>query len=70
MPETDSLAPAITAQFQALHRLIGNTPLRAVDVRYRGEPRRIYAKYESLSLTGSVILGFTAFSRSCVFCTR
>jgi hypothetical protein len=54
MPETDHLAPAITARFQALHRLVGNTPLLAVDVRYRGEPRRIYAKHESLSLTGSV----------------
>jgi cysteine synthase A len=33
---------------------VGNTPLLAVDVRYRGERRRIYAKHESLSLTGSV----------------
>lgn len=44
----------IRAQFEALHRLVGNTPLLAVDVLYRGEPRRIYAKHESLSLTGSV----------------
>ena len=42
------------AKFGALHRLIGNTPLLAVDVRYRGEPRRVFAKLESLSLTGSV----------------
>ena len=44
----------VLAQFAALHRLIGNTPLLAVDVRYRGVPRRIYAKHESLNLTGSV----------------
>jgi cysteine synthase len=37
-----------------LDRLIGNTPLIAIDVRYRGQARRIYAKLESLNLTGSV----------------
>ena len=42
------------AQFRALHRLVGNTPLLAIDVRYRGEFRRLFAKHESLSLTGSV----------------
>lgn len=41
-------------RLRSLHRLIGNTPLLAVDVRYRGEPRVIYAKHESLNLTGSI----------------
>jgi cysteine synthase A len=59
MPDTSPvtthvLDARIRAQFEALHRLVGNTPMLAVDVRYRGEPRRIYAKHESLSLTGSV----------------
>jgi cysteine synthase len=49
-----SLPEEVRARFQALHRLVGNTPMLAIDVRYRDEPRRIYAKYESLSLTGSV----------------
>jgi cysteine synthase A len=49
-----TIAPATSAQFQALHAVVGNTPLLAVDVRYRGERRRVYAKHESLSLTGSV----------------
>ena len=40
--------------FASLHRLVGNTPLLAIDIRYRGEPRTIYAKHESLSFTGSV----------------
>jgi cysteine synthase A len=44
----------VSERFQSLRRLVGNTPLLAIDVRYRGEARRIYAKYESLSLTGSV----------------
>ena len=54
MADITTVTPGITAQFHALHHLVGNTPLLAVDVRYRGQPRRIYAKHESLSLTGSV----------------
>lgn len=46
--------PEVAAQFQALHRLVGNTPMLAIDVRYRGHVRRVYAKHEALSLTGSV----------------
>ena len=42
------------ARFSALHRLVGNTPMLAVDIRYHGELRRIFAKHESLNLTGSV----------------
>jgi cysteine synthase A len=34
--------------------LVGNTPMLAVDVRYRGELRRVHAKHESLNLTGSI----------------
>lgn len=41
-------------QFRGLHRLIGNTPLLAIDLLYKGEPRVVYAKYESLNLTGSI----------------
>ena len=48
------MAQDIADRFKAFHRLVGNTPLLAVDVRYRGQARRVYAKYESLSLTGSV----------------
>jgi cysteine synthase A len=44
----------VTPRFRSLRRLIGNTPLLALDLRYRGEPRTIYAKYESLNLTGSI----------------
>jgi cysteine synthase A len=49
-----AIPPHVLARFTALHRLVGNTPLLAIDVRYRGEHRRIYAKHESLNLTGSV----------------
>ncbi|TAK15570.1 MAG: cysteine synthase family protein [Acidobacteria bacterium] len=37
-----------------LHRLIGNTPLLAIDFLYKGRPRVIYAKQESLNFTGSI----------------
>jgi cysteine synthase A len=48
-------APAPTTQRLAgLHRLIGNTPLLAIDFLYRGRPRVLYAKQESLNMTGSI----------------
>jgi cysteine synthase len=49
-----SARPGLSERFAGLHRLIGNTPLVAVDFLYRGEPRVIYAKQESLNLTGSI----------------
>ena len=51
---TGSLSATLHDRFAGLHRLIGNTPLLAVDIRYRGEPRTIFAKHESLNLTGSI----------------
>jgi cysteine synthase len=44
----------VDARFRSLRRLIGNTPLLVLDLDYRGERRTIYAKYESLNLTGSI----------------
>ncbi len=46
--------PERKARYDALHRLVGNTPMLAVDFRYRGSRRVIYAKQESLNLTGSI----------------
>ena len=53
---TDSVpfSPSLERQFDGLHRLVGNTPLLAIDVRDHGETRRIYAKHESLNHTGSI----------------
>jgi cysteine synthase A len=34
--------------------LIGNTPLLVLELRYRGARRKVFAKYESLNLTGSI----------------
>jgi cysteine synthase A len=41
-------------KFQGLSSLVGNTPLLAIDFRFRGAVRTIYAKAENLNMTGSV----------------
>ena len=40
--------------FRTLNRLVGYTPLLALDFRFRGRLRRIYAKAESFNMTGSI----------------
>jgi cysteine synthase A len=49
-----ALDPVIAARFNGLSHMIGNTPLLAIHVRYRGEPRVVYAKYEQVNMTGSI----------------
>ncbi len=39
---------------QGIRRLVGNTPLLAIDYQWRGHPRTVYAKSEQLNLTGSI----------------
>jgi cysteine synthase A len=46
--------PAIGNRFRALERLIGNTPLLAIDYEIGGRKRTIYAKTEQMNLTGSI----------------
>ncbi len=41
-------------RFRGLKNMVGNTPLIAIHLHYRGEPRTIYAKAENLNLTGSI----------------
>ena len=41
-------------RFRGLKNMVGNTPLLALHMLYRGEPRTIYAKAENLNLTGSI----------------
>ena len=38
----------------ALEAMAGNTPMLAIDLRWRGEERRIYAKAEMYNLSGSI----------------
>jgi cysteine synthase A len=46
--------PDIDFRLRGLSRLVGNTPLLAVDFKYRGDPRTLYAKAENLNMTGSI----------------
>jgi cysteine synthase len=48
------MTPEIAARLHGLHRLIGNTPLLAIDFKYRRRIGRVYAKSENLNMTGSV----------------
>ena len=54
MQKNTSSAPSTDEIFKGLRRLIGNTPLLAINFRYRGQGRVIYAKSEQISMTGSV----------------
>jgi cysteine synthase A len=54
MSETAAVNLAASQRFAALHRLVGNTPLLAIDFLYKHEPRVLYAKQESLNFTGSI----------------
>jgi cysteine synthase A len=49
-----SAPPDVSRQLRSLHRLVGNTPLLAIDCEVHGRRRTVYAKYESLNLTGSI----------------
>ena len=49
-----TLADVPTSKFQALTRLVGNTPLVTIHFRLEGKHRVLYAKSEYLNLTGSI----------------
>ncbi|HVP44350.1 MAG TPA: cysteine synthase family protein [Terriglobales bacterium] len=48
------LAPGVSERLRALGRLVGNTPLLAIEFRFRGRTRVLYAKSEHMNLTGSI----------------
>jgi len=54
MTDESTLDVPTRQRLRSLHRLIGNTPLLAIDFTYRGETRVLYAKQESLNFTGSI----------------
>jgi cysteine synthase A len=41
-------------RFRSLQYMIGNTPLLAIDFKYKGQARTIYAKAEYMNFTGSI----------------
>lgn len=52
--DTNTAVDARTERFKSLKNLIGNTPLLEIHFVYGGKRRRIYAKAESINLTGSI----------------
>jgi cysteine synthase len=50
-PRRDAL---YSERLRSLSLLVGNTPLLAIDFMFGGESRTIYAKLESMNMTGSV----------------
>jgi len=44
----------VDKQFSRLSVMIGNTPLLQIKLKYKGNPRTIYAKAENLNMTGSI----------------
>ncbi len=44
----------IERRIRGLKCLVGNTPMLAIDFRFRGRPSVIYAKAENLNMTGSI----------------
>jgi cysteine synthase A len=49
-----TLAPALSSRLRGLERMVGNTPLLAIEFTCRGKPRILYAKSEQLNMTGSI----------------
>jgi cysteine synthase A len=57
MAYPSSIDPAVgdaLDRLESLAPLVGNTPLAAIDFTFRGAPRTLYAKLESMNFTGSV----------------
>ena len=44
----------LSSRFKAMWRLIGNSPLLVIRLKYKGEERVIYAKVEQYNITGSI----------------
>lgn len=46
--------PHMETRFRNLKRLIGNTPMLAIRFAFDGQERTLFAKYESMNMTGSI----------------
>ena len=51
---TEAHTAAAPDRFSELKHMIGNTPPLEIRLRFRGEPRTVYAKAEHLNMTGSI----------------
>jgi cysteine synthase len=53
-PDCAPFDRALREKVQALSRMIGNTPLVGIELKFRGRATTVYAKYEPANLTGSI----------------
>lgn len=53
-PSREGLALDAGRRARELRHIVGNTPLLAIDCRFRGRARVVYAKAEHLNMTGSI----------------
>jgi cysteine synthase A len=49
-----TMEQSLSNRFKGLARMVGNTPLLAIEFTCRGKPRILYAKSEQLNMTGSI----------------
>ena len=54
MSSSPQMDPHLRRRFGGIRHMVGNTPLLAIDLLFRGEKRTIYAKSENLNMTGSI----------------
>ncbi|HLN97184.1 MAG TPA: cysteine synthase family protein [Pyrinomonadaceae bacterium] len=54
LPVLNALKRNTPTQYNQLRHMIGNTPLLAVKLEFRGKERVIYAKAEHMNMTGSI----------------
>ncbi len=48
------MTDTVMKKFDGIENMIGNTPLLEISLKYKGRPRKVYAKAEYLNLTGSI----------------
>ena len=54
MNDSLTVSDKVRSKFFSLGHMIGNTPLLEIEFKYNNRHRKIYAKYESLNMTGSI----------------
>ena len=52
--DSDARDTGFNQRLRGLKSLVGNTPLLAIDLRFRGRPAVVYAKAEHVNMTGSI----------------
>lgn len=63
MPETKN------EKFDNLKAVIGNTPLIEINFLYKGQKRRVFAKYEAMNLSGSIKDRVAAYILEKAYCS-